>query len=314
MSKETLKETIKGIKGDNCSISIMPLPEDYSLYDTHRQEHKKDGGIYTIENTNLAIPVGHMKEHGTYRERSEDMDQLKSMIDDRNQIMKQKNSTNNRLLAFQRETDYPNQRTIDFLTDQLKPIQKELARHDRDIAKQVKTMKNPLADAALSVPSIGPITVAHCLAYIDLEKARHASSLWAYVGLDKPSHARYEKGTAGGGNKTLRTVLYTMADSQIKGRGPYREVYDNTKARLEQSQKIVKTRNTQGKLVELPWSETKPCHRHGAAIRVIMKHFLADYWMVGRTLAGLPTSALYPEAMLGGTHRTIMPRERGWAY
>jgi hypothetical protein len=71
---------------------------------------------------------------------------------------------------------------------------------------------------------------------------------------------------------------------------------------------------TDGKKSEMKWKDTKPSHRHGAALRAIMKHFLADYWMVGRTIAGLETSALYPEAMLGGTHRTIMPEERGWVY
>ena len=67
-------------------------------------------------------------------------------------------------------------------------------------------------------------------------------------------------------------------------------------------------------IIEKPWCETKPGHRDGAALRDVMKHFLADYWYVGRTLSGLPTTPLYPEAMLGGTHRTIMPEERGWKY
>jgi hypothetical protein len=109
-------------------------------------------------------------------------------------------------------------------------------------------------------------------------------------------------------------LLYTMADSQVKCRGPYREIYDRVKDRLSISEKVVRSRNTQGKEVEVAWKDAKPSHRHGAALRAVMKHFLADYWMVGRTLAGLDTSPLYPEAMLGGNHRTIMPYERGWDY
>ena len=312
MPKEALKTEVREAKGGKCSITNQPLPQVFSLYDTHRAKPKRQGGIYLLDNTGLAIPRAHMAEHGNLRERTPELEKLKSMIDDRSQVMKLKNKINNQLLAFKRETDYLNERTISFLTETLKSVQSELAKHDRQIGKCLLTVENPLAHAALSVPSIGPITVAHCLAYIDLAKARHASSLWAYTGLDKPSHSRYEKGVAGGGNKTLRTVLYTMADSQVKGRGPYRGVYDNTKHRLEHSDRIVKTRNTAGHMVESPWKETKPCHRHGAALRAVMKHFLADYWYVGRTLAGLPTSALYPEAILGGTHRTIMPEERGW--
>ena len=41
----------------------------------------------------------------------------------------------------------------------------------------------------------------------------------------------------------------------------------------------------------------------------MMKHFLADYWFVGRTLKGLSTDPLYAEAILGHTG-IINPRER----
>jgi hypothetical protein len=105
-----------------------------------------------------------------------------------------------------------------------------------------------------------------------------------------------------------------MADSQMKGHGPYREVYDRVKARLEVSEKEVNTRNTQGKMITVAWKDTKPCHRHGAALRAVMKHFLADYWYVGRTLAGLETNPIYAEAILGMSHKTIKPEERGWIY
>jgi hypothetical protein len=95
--------------------------------------------------------------------------------------------------------------------------------------------------------------------------------------------------------------------------GAYREVYDRTKLRLSVSEKVVKTRNTQGHLVESAWKDTKPSHRHGAALRAVMKHILADYWLVGRTLLNLSTVPLYAEAMLGHTH-IIDPEARGWKF
>lgn len=314
MPKEALKRQVIEAKGSACAITNQPLPDIVALFDTHRPLPKKDNGTYTLDNTFVVDPIAHMIEHGNYRERTEELDKLKTLIDDRSQIMKLKNKVNNQLLAYKRGVDVPRDATVDFLETLLKTTKSELGKHDRNIEKHIKLMVSPLAKAALGVPSIGPITVSYCMSYIDLGKARHASSLWAYCGLDKPSHSRYEKGVAGGGNKTLRTILYTMADSQVKGRGPYRAVYDNVKHRLEHSEKMVESRDTAGKMVKVAWKDTKPCHRHGAALRAIMKHFLADYWMVGRTLAGLPTSALYPEAILGGTHRTIMPEERGWVY
>lgn len=314
MAKEQIKEQITQREGNICQISNQPLPKIYALYDTHRWNPKAIGGTYTEGNTAIADPLAHMAHHGNLRERSQEIAELKAMIDDRNQIMKLTTKMSNQLLAYQRGTDHPREETVNYLQEMLNSAKKQLAAQDRKLTKYIKGMEDPLAQAAMAVRSIGPITVAYCLSYIDLTKARHASSLWSYVGLDKPSHSRYTKGEASGGNKRLRTVLFTMAESQVKGNGPYREVYDNAKARREQSDALVWTRNTKGQLVQLPWKDTKPSHKHGDALRKVMKHFLADYWMVGRTLYGLPTSPLYPEAVLGGTHRTIMPEERGWVY
>jgi hypothetical protein len=61
------------------------------------------------------------------------------------------------------------------------------------------------------------------------------------------------------------------------------------------------------------WKDTKPCHRHGAAIRKLIKHLLADFWFVWRNLEGLPTRPLYVEEYLGHTG-IIRPEERGWRY
>ena len=287
-----------------------------ALVDTHRIIPKTEGGEYTQGNFVVLTPVAHMQEHGIYRERDETLDNIKSIVDDRRQVMKLVMKVQNQLLAYERNVDTLHEQTRGWLQSQLESLQAELVIREKALAKSVKeyAKEDALTAAALGVRGVGPVTVAHMLTYIDIEKARHASSLWAYAGLDKASHERYEKGTASGGNKTLRTALYTMADSQVKSRGAYREVYDRMKDRLAQSEKITKSRNTQGKLIECAWKDTKPSHRHGAAMRAVMKHFLADWWYVARTLAGLPTEALYPEAILGGNHRTIMPEERGWEY
>lgn len=314
MAKEQIKHAVIEEKGNICVLTGEILPEDFSMFDTHRSIPKRKNGTYTLDNTGVALPTAHMVEHGTYRERPEELDTIKTMIDDRSQVMKLKNKITNQLLAYKRGTDNPHLDTVAFLENMQGVVVKELASKDKDIKNHIITSGDKLAAAALNVRGVGPITVAYCLAYIDLNKARHASCLWSYTGLHKASHERYQKGETSGGNKTLRTILYTMADSQVKSRGAYRGVYDNVKSRLEKSEKIVKSRNTKGVLVEVEWKNTKPSHRHGAALRAVMKHFLADYWWVGRTLAGLETSPLYPEAMLGGNHRTIMPEERGWEY
>jgi len=327
MPKAALKKNTASNQKNKCAITKKKLPKKTELYDTHRKTPKNKGGDYTKDNTIVTLPVAHMKEHGTYKERDEELENIKMIIDDREQVRKLFNKINNQLLALKRGTDKLSELTMTWLENQKNDINKKLREIDKELTKAVKNLENPLAKAALKVRGIGPVTVAYCLVYIELDgifpddhiragqqKARHASSLWKYTGLDCASHERYKKGETSGGNKTLRTVLYTMAESQMKLKGAYRSVYDNMKNRLEKSEKITKSRNTQGKLVEVAWKDAKPSHRHGAALRAIMKHFLADWWMVGRTLLGLETSALYPEAILGGNHRTIMPVERGWEY
>ena len=304
MSKENIKKELGREK-------------DFALIDTHRLTPKKDGGEYVDGNVVLSEPVEHMETHGNLRVRDETLNEIKMLIDDREQIRKLYQKVENQMLAYKRRTDHLSNFTLEWLKMQSIEFKKELTGRDKLIKKAIKEHSkiDPLTKAAMGVKGIGQITVAYMLIYIDLEKARHASSLWAYCGYDKPSHARYEKGVAGGGNKTLRTALFTMAYSMMKTRGDYRYIYDRVKSRLEVSEKITKSRNTQGKLIECMWKDTKLCHRHGAALRAMIKHFLADWWFVGRTLVGLPTAPGYAEAILGKDgHKTIAPEERGWKY
>lgn len=287
---------------------------ELALIDTHRKLPKKDGGTYNdLSNVELLDPRKHMAEHGTLKDRPEWLEKLKTLMDAREQMRKQLNSCNNRILAMKRRTDQLDQSTVDFLLDQISLTKKELSKMDRRVKKHLLTDSPQIAVTALNVKGLGAITIAYILVYVEIEKARYASSLWSYVGLDKPSHKRYTKNESGGGNKTLRTALYAMAESFIKQRNDYRDIYDRTKQDLSVSEKMVESRNTQGKLIECMWKETKPCHRHGAAIRKMIKHFLADFWYVWRTIEGLDTPMLYPEAKLG--HKGIVrPEERGWEY
>lgn len=325
MAKILLKQAkVPGITSEECK-----------LVDTDRIIPKAEGGQYEEDNYRVIEPEAHMKRHGTWRKRQDELENLKAIVDDRRQVMNVCLKVGNQLLAYKRRTDSVTPETVEWLNNELARLRAELRQRDKALAAAVNEYAeyDRLAKAALGVKGVGPITVAHCAVYIDLagrfpetthdgkphpragqEKAPHASSLWKYCGLDCASGERYEKGRASGGNKTLRTCLYTMAESQVKCRGPYREVYDSVKARLEKSEKLVKTRNTQGKIEIKPWKDTKPSHRHGAALRAIMKHFLADYWYVGRTLAGLEAGPLYAESVLRGGHRTVQPEARGWIY
>ena len=315
MNKTALKKTIIKKQNGVCALTQTPLESNLSLVDTDRKIMKMNGGIYTPENTRIVDPVEHMKRHGNYRKRDEQLEELKTVMDARFQVMKLLNGTNNRILAMKRRTDTLDKATLTWLEEQADKTSKHLSKMDRQIEKMVKVIEIPVAQSALGVKGVGAITVANMLAYIDIEKAQYCSSLWSYIGIDKASHQRYEKGKSGGGNKTLRTALYTMATSMEKNRNcPYREVYDQHKFRLSVSEKTTTTRNTQGKLVEgVMWKDVKPSHRRGSSLRIIIKHFLADWWYVHRTTEGFDTPSPYVIEKLGH-HTWIMPQDRGWKF
>lgn len=313
MSKTELKTRIRTKQKGVCAVSAEQLAKETRLFDTDRIEPKAKGGIYTDENTRVVTPLAHMKRHYIYRERTPELTELKILIDGREHIRKLLNSLNNRLLASKRRTDEMDAITEKWIKEQVKITQSQLNKQDRRIEKFIKGIDTPIVKSMMGIKGLGVITMAYLLTYIDIKKAEHASAMWSYVGFDKPSYERYTKGESGGGNKTLRTVLYTWADSGIKTKSIYREVYDREKLKLENSMKVTKSRNTQGKLIECMWKDTKPCHRHGAGMRKMIKHFLADLWFVWRTTEGLPTTPLYVESVLGHTG-IIRPEERGWKF
>lgn len=321
MGKRKLKTRIKKEQSGVCALSGEMLPEETELYDTDRIIPKAAGGTYTDPNTRVVEPVAHMVRHGNYREREEALENLKSIVDDRNQVIKIKNKIDNQIRAYERNTDTLNPRTLEWLQIEAIPPKKRLAEVTKELETAVKGMvkNDPLMAAALGVKAVGKVTVAYMTVYADLAKANHASSLWKYVGLHTAMKDRYIAGETSGGNKTLRTALWTMADSQIKSKNrtppsAYGYLEEQVKHRLENSDRLVWHLIGKKNWKEMPWKDVTKGHRHGAACRAIIKHFLADYWYVGRTLMGLPTDPPYAVAVLKGNHRMIMPEERGWIY
>jgi hypothetical protein len=315
MSKEVLKETIKELQNGICKLSGQTLPKETFLFDTHRAIPKERNGIYTIENTGVVIPIEHMKQHGTFKQRNPLYEELKAIVDDRNQTIKLKLKIENQLRAYARSTDILTNETCQSLHNCLDLINPEVKKKDKMLKSLVRDIikKDLLAQIMINVKGIGEVTIAYCLVYLDINKARHISSFWKYAGLHTASHMRYQKGKAGGGNKSLRSQLYCMAESQIKCAGPYSIIYYQTKERLKNSNKPVNTCITRGMREVKPWKDVKPCHRDGAAKRKMMKYFLADLWIVWRTILDLPIENAYPVDYLGN-HKMSLPKERGWKY
>lgn len=312
--KKALKEEKIKEQGGKDAITGAVLPKKLHLVDTHRIVPRSKGGTYRDkENVQVILPETHMKEHGTFRERAPWMNDLKTLMDARKQILKTKMSAENRIRSYQRNTDHLDEVTLNWLELLLGTINKQLKAKDREIEKFMKKLDNPFAKAAMAVKGVGPISVAYLLVYIKIEEAEYASSIWKYVGYDKAANARYTKGESGGGNRNLRTAMFVLGTSMIKTKSAYVEIYNNEKAKLANSNLMTRSYNGKKQLVEMAWKDTALQHRNMAAIRKMMKHFLADVWKVWRTLEGLPTPYLYVQEKMGHTG-IIKPEDRGWKY
>lgn len=313
MGKENLKQRILEHRGNICAFSGETLPSEQSefkLFDTHRQIPKEWAGLYTLNNTLLADPVAHQRHHGNIKERSEELKELKALVEDRSHVQRLRMKIQQQIDAYLRGVDHRRDGVIDVLREQFEKMKKKETQVDRQVKKAVAQMNSPFVEAAEGVKGFSYITQAYCLVYLDPYKAKHASSYWKYTGLHVPNYQRYQKGVKGGGNKKLRTQLYAFSVSQVQLKGPYSHIYNRKKAELEQRTDCVWSRGTDGTWYWCRWCDTKKIHRADAAHRVAVKHLLADVWCVQRYLLGLPVGPAYPEFKWG--HSTVMPQERGW--
>lgn len=168
-----------------------------------------------------------------------------------------------------------------------------------------------------NVHGCGVLMSGVILSEIDIHACNSISALWKYAGLDVVVKTDHETGeiteegrskkrhhlepktyTDSDGKQTetvgitfnpfLKTKLIgVLGSSFIKLGGPYRDIYDNYKHRLENNPKHA--------------DKTK-LHRHNMAVRYMIKEFLADLWTEWRTLEGLPVRARYNEEKLGIVH------------
>lgn len=170
-------------------------------------------------------------------------------------------------------------------------------------------------DWLLNVRGVGPKMAGVIITEIDIRKCNSISALWKYAGLDvvvyekdgemveegrcrKKQHLVEKTYTTREGNEEktvgiafnprLKTkMIGVLGSSFIKLGGPYREIYDNYKHRLENHPKHME--KTKG-------------HRHAMAVRYMIKEFLADLWTEWRTLEGLEVRPRYNEEKLGIYH------------
>jgi len=190
------------------------------------------------------------------------------------------------------------------------------AQHEKAIMDELS--RSPIwTEFLVDVRGVGPLMAGVILSEIDIHKCNSISALWKYCGIDvvvyekdgemveegrcrKAGHLVPKTYTNAKGeiketvgitfNPFLKTKLVgVLGGVFIKLGGPYREIYDDYKFRLQNHPKHME--KTKG-------------HIHAMATRFMIKQFTANLWTQWRILEGLPVKGTYAEDVLGIKHHT----------
>lgn len=178
--------------------------------------------------------------------------------------------------------------------------------HFRNLGKALKSV--PIwSEYLVDVRGCGPAMAGIIVSEFDIHKAKYASSLHMYAGLDvingegrsrKREHLReYEYIDKEGETKTKMGLTYNpelkarlmgvLTGCLMKQNAEYKEIYDNYKHRLEH---------------HVDHKEKTKGHRHNMAKRYMIKRFLSDLYAKWRDIEGLEVHPPYEEAKLGMQH------------
>ena len=178
-------------------------------------------------------------------------------------------------------------------------------------ARTFRTLEIALEDVPICVEFLhgvkgcGPAMSGVIVSAIDITKARYASSIWKYAGLDVASDGRgrsrkkehlidIEYEASDGETKTRKGITFNpflktklvgvLGSSFLKCNSPYRDHYDQYKHRISTDPKH---------------EEKTKGHIHNMSIRYMVKMFLADLYKEWRKLEGLPVEPSYHEKKHG---------------
>lgn len=186
---------------------------------------------------------------------------------------------------------------------------------------------HPIYQWLMSIDGCGVAMTGVLISEIDIEKAKYVSSIWAYAGLDvveakKDAYDEDGKLLCRAGqrqgrsrkrhhlvdrvylkkdgskatrksityNPFLKTKLHVLAGSMLRvggGTSKYKVVYDGYKHRLQNRP---------------DWTGNSKGHVHSAAIRYMIKIFLADLYAAWKAAENLPAHLPFHEAKLGLKH------------
>ena len=223
------------------------------------------------------------------------MTTLRALVDLRDRtLQKSRIQFGNRISAIERGSDQADGATNELITRWQERFDALEAEADRDIAALVKD--RPIVKAMTQVRGVGFLLAAKVVAMIDIERAATVSALWRYCGyaVMDGERERPTKGEKLHYNSRLKTTCYLVGTSFLRSNSPYRKIYDLAREYYAANRP--------------DWTEG---HRHNAAMRKMIKVWLAHLWVIWRTLEALPVRVLYVMEKLSHTHYRT-PQEFGW--
>lgn len=219
---------------------------------------------------------------------------LRALVDHRETLQRERIKWSNRVNAVANGADEVNPQDMALAQKWAEIYVKLEHAADLEIGRVVK--QHPMMEQLRAVRGVGPTLGAKLLAMIDISRSETASQLWRYCGyaVIDGQRERPTKGERLHYNARLKTTLYLVATSFLRGGSPYRRVYDSAKQYYQANRP--------------DWT---PMHIHNASMRKMIKVFLVHLWERWRALEGLDCRPLYVHEKLG--HTTVFtPEEFGW--
>jgi len=222
---------------------------------------------------------------------------LRALSDTRDrQIQKARIQFSNRLSAIERGTDQADgQQKIlcEKYVNYFDALEKEL---NRDISDALKGV--PIYAKLIDIKGIGDTLAAKLIAMVDINVCNTISALWRYAGYGVIDGKREKpiKGEKLHYNARLKTTCFLIGTSflRLRDKSPYSSLYYGRKEFYSKA--------------HTDWTKM---HIHRAAMRYMIKQFLADLWVTWRELEGLPIREPYCFEKQG--HTTMRDRKNfGW--
>lgn len=202
----------------------------------------------------------------------------------------------NRVAAIENGKDVADEHTLDILTRyqaRFEELEKEARNDLHDLV-----VGDELVERLTEVKGIGLTLAAQMTAMIDVSKDPYVSCLWRYAGFAVTGEGKAERPKKGEKlhyNNRLKTVMFNVLMSFLKSHSPYADLY-YTAIEFYQANR----------------TEWTLAHCKAAARRKTIKVFLQHYWLVARTINGLPVTEPYVQGKLGHNH-IYRPQQFGWS-